>query len=89
MAEISRIDEKGSTIMPSKDRLGVEKGDYLKWEIRKGYAIVKVVKNPYRFLKGRHRDPKLTYDKVEGLADELLEDRTNADNRTRHAYSLC
>lgn len=43
-------------------------------EIREGRVVVSLVKNLYRFLKGRHADPDFTYDKVEDIADEILKE---------------
>ena len=80
MAEISKISKKGLTTIPLrvKESLGAEEGDYLEWEVKEGYVIVRLAKNPYKLLKGRHRDPELTYEKVEGIAYELLEREVNA-----------
>ena len=79
----SKISKKGLTTIPLevKKALKAEDGDYLEWEVKEGYAIVRVAKNPYKLLRGRHRDPKLTFEKVEGIADKLIEAEVNAGNR--------
>jgi len=79
----SKISRKGLTTVPHEvmKALKAEDGDYLEWEVKKGYAIVRVAKNPYKLLKGRHRDPKLTFEKVEGIADKLVEAEIDAGNR--------
>lgn len=84
MKELSKISKKGLTTIPSKikEKLGAEEGDYLSWELVEGKVIVDLVKNPYKFLKGRHRDPNLTYDRVEGIADEIIKRDVDAGNRT-------
>ncbi len=74
MRELSKISKKGLTTLPSriKDALGAEEGDYLEWRVVGNEVVVRVVKNPYKFLRGRYNDPKLTYDAVEGKADQIL-----------------
>ena len=46
----------------------------LVWEVdeKRNVAIVKAVKNPIKFLMGKHDDPSLTYERVEEQADELV-----------------
>lgn len=84
MRELSKVGKKGLVTVPARIRrkLGAEEGDYLMWEVVGDRVIVSVVKNPYKFLKGRHDDPMLTYDNVEGEADSILEGEINAGNRT-------
>ena len=38
----------------------------------KKIVVVRVVKNPYRALRGKYRDPGLVYEIVEESVDELL-----------------
>ncbi|MFQ5974758.1 MAG: AbrB/MazE/SpoVT family DNA-binding domain-containing protein [Candidatus Hydrothermarchaeales archaeon] len=72
------VSKKGLTTIPSKIRevLGIKSGDKLEWRIVKknGKTLIEVEaeKNPYEFLKGRRKDPKGTFDRVEDLADALL-----------------
>jgi len=83
--ELSKISKKGLTSVPAKIRkaIGIEEGDFLVWELeRSGEVIVKITKNPYKFLKGRYSNPDLTYEKVEEKADSLLmKELKNASNR--------
>lgn len=90
MIEISKISKKGLITIPLriKEKLGAEEGDFLEWEVKEGYAIVRVIKNPYRLLRGKYKDPELTYEKVEGLADRLLEEEIDANSRTGHVDSV-
>jgi len=73
----SSVSSKGLTTVPVEVRraLKVRDGDRLEWELvaREGenIAVVRRTPDPYAYLKGRLKDPKLTYDKVEHLADEL------------------
>ncbi len=80
----SRVSRKGLTNIPAKVRkaLGIEEGDVLIWEVdeERGIAIVKVVKNPVKYLKGKYDDPNLTYEKVEELADKLVVGMLHANN---------
>ncbi len=81
---VSRVSAKGLTSIPAKVKraLNIEEGDILVWEVdtRRGVAIVKVIKNPVKHLKGKYNDPDLTYDKVEGIADSIVMGELHADN---------
>jgi len=72
----SRVSRKGLTSIPAavRRKLNIEDGDTLIWEVdeKRRIAIVRVVKNPARYLKGKYRDPRLVYDEVEEVADELI-----------------
>ncbi len=83
MRELSKISKKGLTTIPAKIKnlLGVEEGDYLSWEVAGDKVVVSLIKNPYKFLKGRHEDPGLIYEKVEENADRLMMGELNAGNR--------
>jgi len=74
--EVSSVSKKGLTTVPAGVRraLGVEEGDVLVWEVdeKRNVAVVKAVKNPIKFLRGRYDDPSLTYERVEEQADELV-----------------
>ncbi len=63
--------------------MGIEEGDYLIWDIdpNKKIVVVRVLKNPYKYLKGKYNDPRLTYEEVEEKADRLLMGEARADNR--------
>ncbi|MBS7655805.1 hypothetical protein KEJ50_04820 [Candidatus Bathyarchaeota archaeon] len=86
--ELSKISKKGLTNIPAKIRKAVkiEKGDFLAWELNEEPESIKikVIKNPYKFLKGRINDPNLTYEKVEELSDKILFEviKKNANNRS-------
>ncbi len=81
---ISKVSKKELISIPAEVRkaLDIEEGDMLVWKIDKkhGMAIVKVIKNPIKYLKGKYNDPNLTYEKVEGVADKLLIGELHADN---------
>mgnify|MGYP000436248084 CR=1 FL=1 len=88
----SRVSKKGLTSIPAAVRrsLRIEEGDILIWEVREGgEVVVRVEKDPYRVLRGKYRDEGLTYDKVEEIADLLLEGEVSACDRARHANSTC
>ncbi len=72
----SRVSRKGLTSIPAsvKRALGIEEGDILVWEVdeNRHIATIKVVKNPAKYLKGKYRDPKLTYEKIEEEADKVI-----------------
>ncbi len=81
---VSRVSRKGLTSIPAKVRkaLGIEEGDMLVWEVNEKHnvAIVRVIKNPIKHLKGKYSDPNLTYDRVEELADKLVMGELHANN---------
>ena len=80
----SKVTKKGLTTIPIKVRraLKIEEGDILIWEINKenNIAIIKVLKDPLKRLKGKYNDPNLTYDKIEELADRLIAREAHASN---------
>jgi len=73
---ISKVSKKGLTNIPTKVRkaLNIEEGDLLIWEVNReqSIAIIRVVKNPLKYLRGKYNDPELTYDKVEEISEFLL-----------------
>ncbi len=75
---VTTISKKGLTTVPRevREQLGLEEGDRLVWRVmeEKGVqmALVKPLPNPYKRLKGRRRNPDLTYEKVEEMADKLI-----------------
>jgi len=74
---ISGVSRKCLTSIPAdvRRRLGIEEGDMLAWEVDEGgrYAIIRVIKNPLRVLRGKYSRRDLTYDEVEGVTDNLTE----------------
>ena len=71
----SKVSDKGLTTIPKeiRERLGIRKGDLLRWIVGEGGTImVRVVSDPYSMLKGRHTDLQLRYEELEGKADALL-----------------
>ena len=81
---VSRVSKKGLTSIPAKVRrmLGIEEGDVLVWEVdrERSVAIVRVIKNPVKYLKGKYNDSNLTYERVEELADRLVMRELHASN---------
>lgn len=75
---VSTVSKKGLTTIPSKVRAAfkMKEGDMLEWRIIEAQdeivIQIKPIPSPYHFLKGRRRDPELTYEKVEDLADKLI-----------------
>jgi len=74
----STVSEKGLTTIPSKIRqlLKIKTGDKLEWRIVKkedGILQIRVLQDPYTFLRGKRKDPNTTYEKVEHLADSVIE----------------
>jgi len=72
----SRISKKWLTTVPAEVRraLNLKVGDVIRWRVLEDGKTVVVDKeeDPLSFLTGRRADPDTTYDKVEGLADELI-----------------
>ena len=83
--EVSRVSKKGLTNIPAKIRkaLDIEEGDLFEWRIDKkqNMIVIKVIKNPAKYLKGKYDDINLVYDKVEELADRLVMRELHATNR--------
>lgn len=81
------MSKKWLTTIPADVRrsLGLEEGDSLMWEVdaSKKIAVVRVVKEPLKFLKGKYRDPNLRYELVEEIADKTIVEMAHADNRAR------
>ncbi len=85
--ELSKVSRKFLTNIPAKVRkaLKIEEGDFLSWSIdeEKKIAVIRVVKNPYKALRGKYRDPRMVYDAVEESVDEmLLGEVENASDRS-------
>lgn len=80
---VSRVSRKGLVSIPSKVRkaLKIEEGDLLVWEVNldERSATIRVLKDPYKHLKGRYRDAELTYEKVEEKADKEIMGEAGAD----------
>ena len=81
--ELSKVSGKGLTNIPAKIRRAAKigEGDLLAWEFNGESSLItiRVIKNPYKFLKGRLNDPNLTYDKVEETGDKLLLEAVKGD----------
>ena len=79
---ISRVSAKGLITIPAevRRRLGIKDGDLIIWKINGEKAIIKVVKDPLKYLNGKYDDSNLTYEKVEGEADKLVLGELNAGN---------
>lgn len=81
---ISKVSKKGLTNIPVKVRkaLNIEEGDLLIWKVDKeqSVVIIRVVKNPIKYLRGKYNDPELTYDKVEKISEALLIRELHANN---------
>ena len=73
---ISRVSRKGLTSIPSRVRkaLNLEEGDLLIWEVdpKRRIAIIRVLKDPFKQLKGKYRDTGLVYEKVEESVDKEI-----------------
>ena len=87
----STVSEKGLTTIPSKIRhlMKIKTGDKLEWQIVKkeeGVLQIRLLQDPYTFLRGKRKDPNTTYEKVEHLADSVIEREArregSADNRS-------
>lgn len=81
---VSRVSRKGLTSVPAVVRrvLGIEEGDLLVWEVdeARGVAIVRVIKNPVKYLRGKYSDPRITYESVEESADKIIAREVYASN---------
>lgn len=88
---LSRISRKWLTTIPADVRrsLGIDEGDAILWEVdtSKKIAVVRVVKDSIRFLKGRYSDPDLRYEAVEETVDRMIMEMAHADNRARPSNS--
>ncbi len=74
----STVSKKGLTTIPSKIRqlLKIKTGDKLEWQVVRedeGVLQIRVLQDPYTFLRGKRKDPNTTYEKVEHLADSVIE----------------
>lgn len=87
----STVSKKGLTTIPSKIRqlMKIKTGDKLEWQVlreEEGLLQIRVLQDPYTFLRGKRKDPNTTYEKVEHLADSLIEKEArrdkSADNRS-------
>lgn len=80
----SRVSRKGLTSIPAKVReiLGIEEGDVLLWEVDEARhcIIIRVVKNPIKYLRGKYSDPGMVYEVVEEVADKLIVGEVSAGN---------
>mgnify|MGYP000182653426 CR=1 FL=1 len=89
---VSKVSKKGLTSIPAKVRraLNIEEGDLLVWEVseERGVAVVRVIKSPVEYLRGKYDDPELTYDRVEEVSEELLARELHAGDGARHADSV-
>ncbi|KPV62056.1 MAG: hypothetical protein AOA65_2094 [Candidatus Bathyarchaeota archaeon BA1] len=87
---VSTVSKKGLTTIPSEVRgaLKIKKGDMLEWKIVKAHnefiLQVRLIPNPYDFLKGRRKDPELTYEKIEDLADKLIFGELGEERHASH-----
>lgn len=73
---ISKISDKGLTTIPKsiRKKLNMKKGDKIHWiEYGVDRAIITVIRDPFKFLKGRHTKLGLKYEELEHKADALLE----------------
>ncbi|MBS7251529.1 MAG: hypothetical protein KIH08_13215 [Candidatus Freyarchaeota archaeon] len=85
--ETSTVSKKGLTTVPSKIRqlMKIKTGDKLQWQVIKkeeGLIQIRVLQDPYTFLKGKRKDPNTTYEKVEHQADSIIEREAG---REKHA----
>jgi len=72
---ISKLSDKGLTTIPKQIRkkLNLKKGDRLQWiEYGEDTAMIIVIRDPFKFLKGRYSKLNLKYDELEHKADELI-----------------
>jgi len=73
---ISKISDKGLTTIPIhiRKKLNLKTGDKIHWiEYGADRAIVTVIRDPFKFLKGRYSKLNLKYEELEHEADKLLE----------------
>ena len=74
--ELSKVSRKFLTNVPAKVRraLDIKEGDLLAWDVdeKRKIVIVRVVKNPYEFLRGKYCDPNIAYEAVEESVDKVI-----------------
>ena len=82
----SRISKKWLTTVPAEVRraLNLKIGDVIRWKVLEDgkTVIIEKEEDPLSFLIGRRSDPDTTYDKVEGLADELVKKLAGEDENS-------
>ncbi len=82
---LSKVSKKGLVSIPAEVRsfLNIEEGDYLVWDIDRvrKVVVIRVLKNPYKYLKGKYSDPNLIYERVEEEANRIVEGEVHANNR--------
>jgi len=82
---LSRISRKGLTTIPAEIRrlMNAEEGDLLAWSIdeERGVAVVEVIKDPLKRLRGKYSRPDMRYEEVEETGDRILEEEIDASDR--------
>jgi len=81
---ISRVSKKGLITIPAKIRrkFNIKEGDLISWYLdeKNNVIILHVIKDPVKYLEGKYKDPKLSYERVEETADKLMLGELNADH---------
>jgi AbrB family looped-hinge helix DNA binding protein len=81
---ISRVSKKGLITIPAKirKRFDIKDGDLISWDIdeENNVIILRVIRDPFKYLEGKYEDPKIVYEKVEETADKLILGELNADH---------
>ncbi len=81
----SSVSDKGLTTIPKKirEKLNIKKGDKIQWILTESdRSELFIIRNPLKFLTGRHSQEEITYDNLEHAADKLVLDevKTNSSN---------
>jgi len=73
----STVSKKGLTTVPIdiRRKLQISEGDALSWEIEEDHILVKVVRDPADFLRGKFDN--LSHEEAEEMTDRLLEEQIN------------
>ncbi|MEX2725552.1 MAG: AbrB/MazE/SpoVT family DNA-binding domain-containing protein [Candidatus Freyarchaeota archaeon] len=87
--ETSTVSKKSLTTIPSKIRqlMKIKTGDKLEWQVTKkeeGLLQIRVLQDPFTFLKGNRKDPNTTYEKAEHLADSIIEREAACEKHTHN-----
>lgn len=81
---VSRVSKKGLVTIPAeiRRRLNIQDGDLVAWDIdeKDKIIILRIIKDPLKYLKGKYQDNKIVYEEVEETADNLIQGVLNADH---------
>jgi len=76
MSIISRVSKKGLITIPAEFRkkFHIQDGDLIIWDIdeENNVILLRIIKDPLKYLEGKYDDSKIVYEAVEETADKLV-----------------